>query len=59
MSRIKNLEEKFEVEERSKRRNNIMVKGLTVKDENAREEVSAFLKEKLKLAATIKHSLQN
>ena len=52
-SRIEQLEERFEAEERNKRKKNIVIKGLKVEKGNERNEVSTFLRKELKIEANI------
>lgn len=43
--RMKELERKLEAQERNKRRNNIVIRGLKIKDEKGKEEIEKLLKE--------------
>lgn len=53
MKRIGDLEERMENEEKRKRKNNIVIKGLQIRGENEISEVESFLKEKLQVCAKV------
>lgn len=56
--RIENLEDRAEKEERKKRKNNIVVKGIQVTKGKEKEQLEAFLKEEVKVNAKILKAYQ-
>ena len=54
--RIYQLEQRLELQDRKRKENNIVVKGLQVKDNNPKETVKEFIKQELKIKCTVKNA---
>lgn len=53
-NRIKNLEERLERQDREKRRNNLVIKGVKRDENQIEEQVEQLIKDKLKLSTKVK-----
>ena len=53
-NRIKKLEEKIERQDRDKRRNNVVIKGVQIEGNQMEEKVEELLRDKLKIVAKVK-----